>query len=104
MYESSDCSQDERPEFYAIAVSLMNCTPGNYDHQDGEPATIVTVARKDSIEPLVFSLDDTRSLVTKLLVSLATYDDEFAQQLLDNNFGADDDGNFVWPDPDMESY
>lgn len=91
--------KDERPEFYAFPITLMSCTPGNYDHADGERAIIVTVAKKDSIEPLVLNIRDTRKLVTGLLVSLATYEDQFAQKLLDGHFPDDGDGNFVWPDP-----
>ena len=101
MFDDNE-TEEERPEFFAIQVSLMNCTPGNYDHAEGDPASIVTIARKDTIEPLVFSMDDTKALVTKLLVSLATYDDTFAQKLLDDNFSADDDGNFVYPEAELD--
>jgi hypothetical protein len=88
----------ERPEFHATEVSLMSVIPGNYDHAEGEKAVIVTMGKKDmSIEQFVFSMDDGRTLVTKVLVALATYDDEFAQKLLDDHFTADNDGNFVWP-------
>ena len=93
--------KEERPEFHAIKVVLMNCTPANYDHADGEPASVVTIARRDLIEPLVFNMDDTRKLVTKLLVSLATYEDKHAQKVLDALFPADKDMNLVWPDPEQ---
>ncbi|HEX8911945.1 MAG TPA: hypothetical protein VF796_06265 [Humisphaera sp.] len=91
--------REERPEFYAIRAVLMSCTPVNYDGPKGEPASVVTIARKDAIEPLVFSMDDTRKLVTKLLVSLATYGDEHAEKVLDEMFPADSEGNFIWPNP-----
>lgn len=88
---------EERQYFHGIVVTLLNCQPGNYDHAKGEPNSIVTIARKNTIEPLLFTLDDTKKLVAKLLVSLATYDDVLAQRLLDDHFSGDDDGNFVWP-------
>jgi hypothetical protein len=91
---------EKRPEYYAAPVALMSAGPANFDHADGEPAAVVTIARKDIIEPLVFNMADTRKLATALLVTLATYDDEFAKKLLDNNFPAGDDGNFEWPKED----
>lgn len=89
--------EDERAKFYTTEVTLMNCTPGNYDHPEGEPNAIVTVARPDSIEPMTFKLGDVRTLATRLLVVLATYDDAFAKTLLADSFSSDDEGNYIWP-------
>lgn len=96
---------EERPEYYAVKVRLMDCKPGNYETADGVPAVIATISRAggDVIEPLVFPMDDARELATKILVSLATNEDDFAENLLNNNFGADDDGNFVWPVADSDA-
>lgn len=95
---------EERPEYYAVKVRLMDCKPGNYETADGDPAVIATISRAggDVIEPLVFPMDDARELATKILVALATYDDEFAHNLLDNHFSADEDGNFIWPAIDAD--
>ena len=90
----------ERPEYHAIPVVLLTSAPATFDHADGEPAAVVTIARKDIIEPLVFNFADARKLAVAMLVVLATYDDEFAKKLLDHNFPADDDGNFKWPEED----
>src|SRR5688500_15885079 len=88
--------ETERPEFHATIVSLMDVTPGNYDHAEGEEALIVTTMKNDlSVENMAFSLDDARVLVTKSLISLAI-NDALAQKLLDDHFSVDD-GNFVWP-------
>ncbi len=94
------------PEFHVVVVHLMDCAPGNFDRPDGTAATIVTIARGHMIEPLVFSLDDSRRLATKLLVSLATAENQFARKLLDEHFGANADGYFIWPDEsgDLPSY
>lgn len=93
----------ERAEFYARNVWVLNCTPGNCDHAEGEPASIITLARvKDGeINPWVISMRDSRLLVVKLLVALATYDDEFAQRLLDQ-FQGDEEGDYKWPDQPYE--
>ena len=91
--------KEERPEYYAIAVTLLHCTAANYEHAKGERACIVTIGRKAVIEPLVFSMDDSRKLVTRLLVALATNKDEFARKLLDDNFPTDEEHDFRWPGP-----
>ena len=91
--------EDERPEFYAHNLTVLNCAPGNCDHAHGEPATIITTARgrDGAITPWVISVRDSRLLAVKLIVSLATSGDEFAQMLLDTHFPADAHGNFMWP-------
>jgi hypothetical protein len=81
----------------------MNLAPGNLDHAEGEEIVIITIARGADIEPLVFSMDDAKLMAAKLLVAMATNGDEFAQKLLDDNFPADDDGFFIWPEPEFES-
>jgi hypothetical protein len=99
--EDGDDVVQERPEYYAIEVRLLDCKPGNMDDPNGEPCTIVTISRGcdgDVIEPLLFAQHDARELITKALVALATCEDEFAQKLLGSNFNADDNGDFIWPD------
>lgn len=94
----SDEAPEERPEYYALPVVVLNYTPGNYDHAAGDPASILTIAKRDmSIESLVFTMSDTKRLVARALVTLATYHDPLAEKLLDDCFEGDDDGNFVWP-------
>ena len=50
------------------------------------------------IESQVYDLNDARTLVAKVLVALATYEDKLAQKLLDDHFVSDDDGQYIWPD------
>jgi hypothetical protein len=104
MSDFEDEVEIDRPEYYAVKVRLMDCKPGNYEHATGIPATIVTISRSrgDLIEPLVFPISDTRELITKALVALATNHDDFAQKLLDDHFGADDEGHFMWPSEPYE--
>lgn len=84
-------------------VRAMEVSPGNYEHEEGDPAVAVTIGRGDEIEALVFPIDDARMIVTRMLVSLATYDDAFAQKLLDDHFAGDDDDNFIWPSGECSS-
>lgn len=96
--QSDDEDAEERPVFNAVPAVVMSYMPGNVDHADGDPASILTIAKTDmSIEPLLFGLDDTKKLITRALVTLASYDDAFAQKLLDEHFDADNEGNFIWP-------
>jgi hypothetical protein len=90
----------ERPEYYSRHVRIMHCAPVNLDHAGGEPATGITIGhnRSGDVSQWVISLADTRLLVAKMLVSLATSEDKLAQKLLDDYFSADEDGEFVWPD------
>jgi hypothetical protein len=90
----------ERPEFYARNVSVLNCTGGNFDHAEGEPASIITLSRvmDGEISPWAISIRDSKLLAVKLLIALATNDDAFAQHLLDQHFPADEEGDFIWPD------
>ena len=48
------------------------------------------------------TLDDTRRLAVKLLVSLWTADDDFAGRVLDQMFPHDQDGRFLWPRDDYD--
>lgn len=98
--------EDERAEFYVRTVSVMDCTPGNYDHAAGEPASIITLGniKSGEINPWALSMRDSRLLAVKLLVALATNHDKFAQRVLDEQFAANEEGEFVWPnDADMPS-
>ena len=103
--DDPDDPGEERPTFHAVPVVVLNYMPCNYDHEDGEPASVLTVARQNlCIEPLVFSTGDTRKLITGALITLASYDDAFAQKLLDDHFAADSDGNFQWPDEPLPDW
>ncbi|CAN5407485.1 hypothetical protein BH09PLA1_BH09PLA1_01460 [soil metagenome] len=98
--KESDDDDDERPEFRAVISRLLEMIPGNYDHNEGAEAVIMTVAHGDDIEPMAFPLDDARNIVTDALVALATCDDAFAQRLLNDHFAGNDEGDFVWPRQD----
>lgn len=90
---------EQRPEYHAVPVVVLNYAPANCDHADGEPASTLSIAGTDgSIQPLVFSIQDTRKLVTRALITLATYDDPLAEKMLDKFFESDDEGNFCWPE------
>ena len=89
--------REEHASFFAVLVHLLECVPCDRHGSEGEPVTVVTVARGHRIEPLAFSSKDARKLATGLLVSLATYEDPFARELLDNHFGVSDEGEFTWP-------
>lgn len=87
----------ERPVYNAEVVRVMEVSQGNFHHDHGPPAVVMTISRGDEIEPLAFPVQDARSIVTRLLVALATYDDAFALRLLDDHFSYDKDGEFMWP-------
>ena len=64
-------------------VAVMHCVPGNLDHEDGEPITILTLAHKGEVEQaLAISIPDTERLVIRALHSLATHGDRDARKLL----------------------
>lgn len=88
---------EELPEFYASPVDFMDCIPGNFDGPEGEDVVIVTIARGFEVEQLAFRMRDGRQLVAKVLVALATSGDQQAEKLLEDRFGADEDGDYVWP-------
>ena len=84
------------------AVTVMDCVPGNLDHADGEPITILTLAYKDEIEqPLAITIPDTKRLVVKTLISLAISGDEMAEHLLNTYFTDEEDGkpSAAWEAP-----
>lgn len=90
--------EDERAEFTARPVCVLDCQPGNYDSPDGDPASIITLSdRRGLVCPWAISAADSRLLAVKLLVSLASQGDEFAQKVLDDEFPADEQGHFIWP-------
>lgn len=100
-------TETERPEFNAMPVNVLNImdvTSGNMDHADGAPIVILTLARGGYIEPLAFPLAEARFVVAKLLIALATYNDAFAQKLLDDNFPANDHDEFIWPRAPYDLY
>jgi hypothetical protein len=45
-------------------------------------------------------MEDGRTLVSDLLVALATKDDKFAQNLLDDRFPSTDEGKYYYPTPE----
>lgn len=85
-------------EFNATPVIVMDVSRGNFEHADGEAVAIMTIARKELIEHIAFVTRDAKLTITKLLIGLASGDDEFAQRLLDHHFPCDNEGNFKWPD------
>lgn len=91
--------ESKRPRFKSKPVAVLSAEAVNYGHDDGEPAVVVTVESKGNIEPMVLSTDDAKKLVTQLLVSLWTNDDEFAQEVLAAKFPHDDFGHYMWPKP-----
>ena len=89
---------DEPLSYFTQAVTVLACVPSYSDLDRSKPSVTITVGRLLSgIEPLTTGVADARLLATKLLVALATHDDEFAQNLLDTNFAVDRDGHFIWP-------
>jgi hypothetical protein len=87
-------------EFAAMILVTQDVAeeePANYDHDNGEPSTVITLAHVDDIEPIVLSLDDSRRLAAQLLVALFTNDDEFAKKVLEAHFPHDKDGHYHWP-------
>ena len=90
--------QDQkRDEYNSFTTTLMSVTAGNRDHASGEQVAVLTVAIGDSIRPYAFDLRDAKTMSARLLVILATYKDQFARKLLDENFPTDRDGQFIWP-------
>jgi hypothetical protein len=79
----------------------MDCVPGNVDHVNGEPITILTLAHNDEIEqPMAVTIPDTKRLVVQCLISLAVHGDDKADHILDHHFsdgdGDDDDPAQPW--------
>lgn len=95
---------EERPVFNAVTARAMEVSPGNRHHDEGEQVVIMTIAKGIEIEPLVFPIDDAKLVVTKMLVALATYEDSFAQKLLDDHFPPDADDEFTWPREPYQSF
>ncbi len=89
--------EEQRPEFRAEYVSLLDCKAGNLHAADGAPVTIVTIAHGIRVEPLTFSERDSQRLALRTLVALATNEDEFAQKVLSELFPCDDNGHYHWP-------
>jgi hypothetical protein len=74
-------------------------SPGNIGHGQGKQCAVVTIGKRDgSIGSQVYALKDARRLATRLLVALATYDDELADKLLHEHFVSDGDGQYLWPE------
>jgi hypothetical protein len=89
----------KRAKFKSAEVTVMNVSPGNADHDEGEPITIVTLASNDSgdIFPVMLTKRDTQQLALSLLTSLYTAEDLFAVKVLEDVFPYDDEGHFYWP-------
>jgi hypothetical protein len=89
--------RNKKRTFKSKEVTLMHCTPGNYDHEDGEEGTIITVATPDlEIMPMIINLNDTRKLIPLLLSSLFTANDKFAEEIV-QHFPINDKGHPYWP-------
>ena len=95
--------RDSHP-FKSRGVTFLACIPGNFGSVKGEAATLITLAGNGTgdVEQVVMTLDDTRRLAVKLLVSLWTADDDFAGRVLDQMFPHDQDGRFLWPRDDYD--
>lgn len=90
--------KEDRPEFYATKVRAMEVTPANIGHAKGNPCVVLTVGKPDlSVEQMVFPIMDAKLIAAKMLVALATYDDELAQKILKEHFVGDENGEYVWP-------
>ncbi len=89
--------KEKRPHFKSKEITILDCTPGNFDGEHGEDCTIITIGDKNSIDNLVLTLDDTRKLAAKLLISLYTAHDDFAEKILEGFFPTDEEGYFHWP-------
>lgn len=95
--DNADAQKREHGSFFATTAEVLDCTPGNFGHAEGKNIAILTIARGDEIEQIAIPIQDAKIVVTKMLIALATYEDQFAQMLLDYNFSADGEGNFKWP-------
>ncbi len=97
-FSDDDEKDEERPEFYAAEIGLLDMIPGNFDHGEGDQALVITVMRSDmSVEQLALTIAEARTIATKALVALATYEDELAKRLLAEHFTTNRDGSFLWP-------
>ena len=88
-------AKNKRPRFRAKEVTLLECEPGSFD-DNGEAATVITLATKSHIEPVVINLADSRKLVVEMLVCLHSNDDEIAAKILADSFSVKD-GQYCWP-------
>ena len=100
MKESAE--ETDRPEYGVRLVRIMHCEPANFEHAEGDEAVVQTVACGSTIENQAFTIRDAKVIITRMLVALATYDDGFAQKLLDDHFRTDYQGNYLWPNEPYE--
>ncbi|HEY0007914.1 MAG TPA: hypothetical protein VGB55_04235 [Tepidisphaeraceae bacterium] len=98
--------ETERVKFKAASALIMGCQPGNADHDDGEPITILTLAERLSgtVIPVSLSLRDSQQLALNLLVSLWTSNDPVAEKVLTRMFPHNSEGQFEWPTEDSPDW
>jgi hypothetical protein len=94
-----DCIMSDKEEadspFLSKQMTFLHSSPGRFNDSEGEPCTLITLASSDTIDPIAISLEDTRRLTVRLLNSLSTAEDEFAEKLLENFPSTD--GIYCWP-------
>jgi hypothetical protein len=72
------------------SVTLLEFQPGNADFPDGPPISIMTIEHGGEVEePLMLSMQDTKTLLAKAVGVLATHGDEFCRYLARTYFTPD---------------
>lgn len=94
---------EDRESFESKYVTLLTCSPGSLRDLGGESCTVITVVghKSGDIEHLSINLKDSRELAVRILASLYTADDEFAEKVLEVMFPIGDDGHPHWPKEDQ---
>src|SRR5262245_607653 len=65
-------------------VQLLDCVPGNAETPRHEPISILTLGHMGEVEqPMLLTIDDSRSLMTKLLRSLTAHGDKNANAAME---------------------
>ena len=88
MNQNGDNAHDEPIAQMLKVVELLDCVAGRADDSTkGEPIAIITMGHRKEVEtPLMLRLRDSKSLVIKLLIVLATHGDAVAQNIMENQF------------------
>lgn len=93
-----DEEEEETCEYRSSSAVLLNCMAGNLETREGPHATSIVVGIGSTIQPMHFSLRDTRKLVVELLSVLHTNYDDFATKLVQDNFPFDAENRPYWPE------
>jgi hypothetical protein len=68
-------------------MEVLDCYPGNAVTEDGPPGVVFQLANKGDLEPpMVMSVTDAQTFVTKILVALASHECPFATKLIEQHF------------------